>query len=106
MSYMVLNVPSQKIETAHFFEKFDMFFTGKEMYLDILAVDNSKWNLLEGNKRKQSIRLYIDSKRPKIKVINNSYSIRYGGSAVAIVKVAMKIFKRNIFYSIIRLNFH
>jgi len=27
MSYMVLNVPSQKIETAHFFEKFDMFFT-------------------------------------------------------------------------------
>ncbi len=53
----------------------------------IEAVDNSKWNFLEGNKVVQKIDLIIDSKKPTANVLSNSRYIQRGGSAAVVVKV-------------------
>jgi murein DD-endopeptidase MepM/ murein hydrolase activator NlpD len=67
--------------------KLDMFYKGKNCSIEIEAVDNSKWNLLEGNKVIKTIDIKIDTKKPTAKVIANSRYIQRGGSAVVVVKV-------------------
>jgi murein DD-endopeptidase MepM/ murein hydrolase activator NlpD len=64
-----------------------MFYKGENTSLEIEAVDNSKWNLLEGNKVIKSIGVKIDTKKPVANVISNSRYIQRGGSAVVVVKV-------------------
>ena len=60
----------------------------KDKVVEIIveAVDGSKWNLLKGNITQKNIKLKIDKKRPKISIVNNSYKISKGGSAVVIFK--------------------
>lgn len=67
--------------------KLDMFYKGKNSKLYIEAVDNSKWNLLEGNKATKTIDLSIDTRKPIANVLENSRYIQRGGSGVVIVKV-------------------
>ena len=67
--------------------KLDMFYKGKNCTIEIEAVDNSKWNLLEGNKIVKSINVKIDTKKPIANVVANSRYIQRGGSAVVVVKV-------------------
>ena len=70
--------------------KLDMFYKGKNVKIKIEAVDNSKWNFLNGNNIAKTYKIIIDRKRPVANVISNSRYISYGGSAVAIVKVQDK----------------
>jgi len=67
--------------------KLDMFYKGVDTKLEIEAVDNSKWNLLEGNKIVKTIDIKVDTKKPVANVLSNSRYIQRGGSAVIIVKV-------------------
>ncbi len=67
--------------------KLDMFYKGVDTTLEIEVVDNSKWNLLEGNKAVKIIDIKIDTLKPVANVIDNSRYIQRGGSAVVVVKV-------------------
>lgn len=67
--------------------KLDMFYKGVNTSLEIEVIDNSKWNLLEGNKALKIIDVKIDTVKPVANVIENSRYIQRGGSAVIVVKV-------------------
>jgi len=67
--------------------KLDMFYKGTNTVLEIEAIDNSKWNFLEGNRIVETINVQIDTKKPIANVLRNSRYIQRGGSAVVIVKV-------------------
>ncbi|MEA3289010.1 MAG: M23 family metallopeptidase [Campylobacterota bacterium] len=70
--------------------KLDMFYKGENVSLVVEAVDNSKWNLLEGNKAVKKIKVNIDTKKPTANVLSNSRYIKRGGSAAVVVKVEDK----------------
>ncbi len=59
----------------------------KEITLTIAAQDVSKWNFFKGNKTIVEYKLIIDKKRPQVSIVNNSYKISRGGSAIVIFKV-------------------
>lgn len=48
--------------------------------------DISKWNFFMGNKTVKKIDVKLDLKKPEVYVINNSYSIKKGGSAIVIFR--------------------
>lgn len=53
----------------------------------IEATDNSLWHFFQGNKGFTKLQLNIDRKKPKARVLTNSYNIKRGGSAVVVVEV-------------------
>ncbi len=59
----------------------------KQIQLIVIARDTSKWHFFRGNEAQKSVILVVDKTFPDAEVINNSYAIGRGGSAVAIVKV-------------------
>ncbi|MEO1938065.1 MAG: M23 family peptidase, partial [Sulfurimonas sp.] len=59
----------------------------KSITIIVQAQDASKWNLFNGNEVIKSYKFTIDKKRPKVAIINNSYKIQRGGSALVIFKV-------------------
>lgn len=67
--------------------KLDMFYKGVNSKLFIETVDNSKWNLLEGNRATKTIDIKIDTRKPVANVLENSRYIQRGGSGVVIVNV-------------------
>ena len=83
----VLTIPQQKIDLEIQAPKLDMFFKTKEVSIIVEAVDNSKWNFLDGNTVRKSYKIQIDTKRPIANVISNSLAIRKAGSAVVVVEV-------------------
>ena len=62
----------------------------KDTHISIIveATDSSKWNFFNGNRNVKQYNLIIDKKRPKLSVINNSYKISKGGSALVIFKAS------------------
>jgi len=60
----------------------------KEKALEIIveASDISKWNFFKGNSALKSFELVVDKRRPHVSIVNNSYKISRGGSAVVIFK--------------------
>lgn len=52
----------------------------------IETTDASKWNFLKGNSAVKEFTLEIDKKKPQVSVLNNSYKITRGGSALVIFK--------------------
>ena len=58
----------------------------KNFELTIEAVDASKWNFLSGNKAIKKSIIHVDTKRPELIVINNSYKIIKGGVATVVFK--------------------
>lgn len=60
----------------------------KEVKVIVEAVDTSKWNFFAGNENKETFSLILDTKMPQVEIINNSYAIKRGGSAVAIVRLS------------------
>ncbi len=56
----------------------------KQATMRIEATDGSSWNLLKGNSAQKSVHIKIDAVRPSAFVIDNSYSIRQGGSALVV----------------------
>ncbi len=61
--------------------------------LNVVAVDNSKWNFFAGNEASKNITLQVDTESPLTEIINNSYAIGNGGSAAVVVKVNDKNLK-------------
>jgi murein DD-endopeptidase MepM/ murein hydrolase activator NlpD len=64
-------------------------FTMKDKEIEIIVQVNdvSKWNFLSGNSAVKKFTLKIDKKRPKLNIINNSYKISKGGSALVIFQL-------------------
>jgi murein DD-endopeptidase MepM/ murein hydrolase activator NlpD len=59
------------------------FFTKKSrLKLIITVTDNSKWNYFAGNKSTKEIDIILDNKKPKLQMLDASYGIRKGGSAL------------------------
>lgn len=58
----------------------------KHFELIIEAVDSSKWNFFSGNKNTKKSIIHVDTKRPELFVVNNSYKIIKGGVATVIFK--------------------
>jgi len=65
----------------------DIFYKGINVKIKVHAIDNSKWNFLNGNEVTKIFDIKIDKKKPIANVIANSRYIKRGGSALAIVKV-------------------
>jgi len=60
--------------------------TGNRLLFEI--TDVSKWNFTMGNTLNKEINVIVDNKKPEISVINQSYKITKGGSAIVIFKAA------------------
>ncbi|CAM2772782.1 M23 family metallopeptidase [Helicobacter burdigaliensis] len=58
-----------------------------ELTLEVSTTDTSKWNFFKGNTQTQQFTLHIDTKRPRVSVLSNSYRITQGGSALVVFKV-------------------
>ena len=56
----------------------------KNLKLQITVNDSSLWNFFQGNKAQKIINVKIDSKRPNVNILSNSYSITQGGSALVV----------------------
>jgi len=65
----------------------------KEVTIEVLANDISKWHLLKGNTANAKMTLLVDTTAPDAQVVNNSYAIGRGGSAAAVVQVNDKNLK-------------
>ena len=64
------------------------FITNKKKFsLEIEAVDTSKWNFFAGNQAMKKSIINVDTKRPALFIINNSYKIIQGGVGTVIFKV-------------------
>ncbi len=62
--------------------------------LQIKAVDSSKWNFFSGNQAIKNIHIVVDTKRPELGIIDNSYGIREcGGTALVIFQAKDKNMK-------------
>ncbi len=57
---------------------------GQKALLEIEAKDRSFWNYFTGNSAKKTIKLKIDTKKPQLNLITNSYAIVKGGSALVV----------------------
>ncbi|BCD67573.1 M23 family metallopeptidase [Nitratiruptor sp. YY09-18] len=51
--------------------------------IEISAVDKSLWKF-SGNRAKKTIQIVIDTKKPNLSLVDNSYSITKGGSALVV----------------------
>ncbi len=67
--------------------KFEVDSNIKKIKILIEVIDNSLWNFFQGNKTYKEFELNIDRKKPKARVVLNSYNINRGGSAVVVVEV-------------------
>ena len=67
----------------------------KDKHIEIIveARDASKWNFFKGNRALKSFKLTIDKKRPEVSIVNNSYKISRGGSALVIFRAVDKNLK-------------
>lgn len=64
------------------------FVSNKKIFeLTIEATDSSKWNFLSGNQAIKKSLIHVDTKRPELVIINNSYKIIQGGAAAVVFKV-------------------
>ncbi|TLD85515.1 M23 family metallopeptidase [Helicobacter sp. MIT 05-5294] len=54
--------------------------------LEVSVTDTSKWNFFKGNTTTEQFHIQIDTKKPQIAIVANSYKITQGGSALVIFK--------------------
>ena len=74
----------QKEVTVKVHPPVDMEFAKGRAQLIVEAKDKSFWNYFMGNEAKKRINIYIDAKKPDLFIVNNSYAITKGGSALVI----------------------
>ncbi|BCD61604.1 peptidase, M23/M37 family [Nitratiruptor sp. YY08-26] len=79
----ILNTPKKEVE-LQLKAPADMEFPSKKAELEIEVRDRSYWNYFLGNSAKKSVKIYIDTKRPELTLISNSYAILKGGSALVV----------------------
>jgi len=65
-------------------------YSMRDKYVTIIieAIDNSKWNFLNGNHVRVEYKLLIDKKRPQLSVVSHSYKIKKGGAALVIFQAS------------------
>lgn len=54
--------------------------------LEVSVTDTSKWNFFRGNTTTKQFHIQVDTKKPQIAIVANSYKITQGGSALIIFK--------------------
>ena len=82
-----LLVPQKTIEIALQAPRDAYRLKDKNVQIIIQAQDISKWNFFKGNTSIKVYKLIVDRKRPQVSIINNSYKISRGGSALVIFRV-------------------
>lgn len=82
----VFKLPQQKVSILANFPKTAFFNKKSKLMLNIEASDNSKWNFFMGNEAKKNIPIKLDTKKPELYILTNSYSIVRGGSATVVFK--------------------
>lgn len=82
------DIPQQEFDLDVKFPKEAILDKRAKFKLNVEANDISKWNFFSGNSAKISSDIVIDTKRPNIYVLNQSYKISKGGSAVVVFKVS------------------
>ncbi|UFH58877.1 M23 family metallopeptidase [Sulfurovum mangrovi] len=56
----------------------------KHLKMKITVVDQSLWNTFKGNQSEKLIDIKVDTRRPTINILANSYSITQGGAALVV----------------------
>ncbi|EDO9795152.1 peptidoglycan DD-metalloendopeptidase family protein [Campylobacter fetus] len=70
------------------FPKNAIFDEKKTYTLIVEAIDTSKWNFFGGNKSVKNSKLLVDTKRPEIYILNQSYKISKGGAAAVVFRAS------------------
>ena len=80
----IIQNPSTELDVNLTFPKTG-FFAQKDTYeMSIEAVDTSKWGFFTGNKASKKVEVVLDTSKPDLYVLSQSYSISKGGSAVVV----------------------
>ncbi|NWF66129.1 MAG: M23 family metallopeptidase [Campylobacterales bacterium] len=86
LSSNVLNEPKKEVTEELKVPKWALSINKKELYFVVEAVDGSNWNFFQGNKEVKNFKVIIDTKKPNTYLINSSYKITRGGSALSIFR--------------------
>ncbi|EAK0827210.1 M23 family metallopeptidase [Campylobacter fetus] len=70
------------------FPKNAIFDEKKTYTLTVEAIDTSKWNFFGGNKSVKHSKLLVDTKKPEIYILNQSYKISKGGAAAVVFRAS------------------
>ena len=58
----------------------------ESLILEVSVKDTSNWNFFKGNTTTQQFRIAIDTKKPELAIVANSYKVTQGGSALVIFR--------------------
>lgn len=58
-----------------------------KLQITLTATDKSNWNFFQGNSITKVINIHVDSKRPDINILANSYSVTHGGVGLVVFQV-------------------
>ncbi|PSM51579.1 zinc metallopeptidase, M23 family [Campylobacter blaseri] len=75
------------------FPKGLMLNQNKNYKLYVEVSDISRWNFFMGNKLASEIGIVVDSKKPEVYILNQSYKITKGGSATVVFKASDDMLK-------------
>jgi hypothetical protein len=81
-----LKETQQSVDLNLTFPKVGLNPNQKVFELSIKAVDKSKWNFFSGNSVEAKAVIKVDTKRPEINIVSNSYKITKGGAATVIFR--------------------
>ncbi|MDR0468037.1 MAG: M23 family peptidase, partial [Campylobacteraceae bacterium] len=88
-SIVLINEKLENVKNKTFeilFPRTGFFSKKNEYYLTFEAIDSSYWNFFAGNSAKEEVKIIVDTKRPDVQIVSNSYKITKGGTAVVIFK--------------------
>lgn len=88
-----LKTPEKSIKLSINFPKTEFFNPSDFYVLNIEATDNSYWKF-KGNTAFSQSTIKVDTKRPELYILNQSYSITQGGAAVVVFKAIDKNLKK------------
>ncbi len=89
----VFQNPQKSIQLSVKSPKNSFIYKQDHFLLTIKVMDTSKWNFFSGNETVKNVKLIVDSKRPDLFIVNSSYGIRKGGSALVVFKASDKNLK-------------
>lgn len=86
LSNQLFDIPKNEFILDIEFPRTGFISNKRQFELSVEVVDASKWNFFSGNKVIQKSTIYVDTKRPELYTINNSYKIIQGGVATVVFK--------------------
>lgn len=82
----VYEISQKKLSLDIEFPRTGFIGNKKQFVLSVEAVDSSKWNFFAGNQTITQALINVDTRRPELYIINNSYKIIKGGVAAVVFK--------------------